>query len=154
VTVTGLASGWQPQWSLVAVAPDPWLGSSRLVGGVVGCCVWVVGGVDVGGWGELGEAVGGDAHAPAAGVDESVVVAAEQDAVHGPAVNSSRGVWSLTELGRSVSEAEIAGPHAQALAAMQEKQRAKQRNRGPKPDGEDADAALEELGDATNPSKR
>jgi restriction system protein len=60
-------------------------------------------------------------------------------------VNSSRGGWSLTDLGRSVSEGEIAGLHAQALAAMREKQRAKQRNRGAKPEGEDADAASEEL---------
>jgi restriction system protein len=60
-------------------------------------------------------------------------------------VNSSRGVWSLTDRGRVVSEGEIAGLHAEALAEMREKQRAKNRARGAKPVGEESDAASDEL---------
>jgi restriction system protein len=60
-------------------------------------------------------------------------------------VNSSRGVWSLTDRGRFVSEGEIAGLHAEALAAMREKQRAKNRARGAKPVGEESDATSDEL---------
>ena len=57
-------------------------------------------------------------------------------------VNSSRGVWSLTDRGRVVSEGEIAGLHAETLAEMREKQRAKNRARGAKPVGEESDAAI------------
>lgn len=60
-------------------------------------------------------------------------------------VNSSRGVWSLTHRGRVVSEGEIAGLHAEALAEMREKQRAKNRAGGAKPVGEESDAASDEL---------
>src|SRR5688500_16574120 len=60
-----------------------WCGSGRHVGelGAPGCADGDLGGLDPRWWGELGEAVLGDAHGPAGVVHDAVVPVAEQDDV-------------------------------------------------------------------------